>query len=514
MDDLTVFAFSATADNESDPQVLDLAPDMNLRAWQRWDRDGLVASDYDFSYVANSHAVGTRFIGGTTASAMFRDEATTDADFADLVTRDASGGLVEHTRILPGLHRGSLANPAYRAYLVQIGKLQIDGGVDGLFFDEVNGDYEGAAFDGNEGFDAYHLADFNAFLLAKYPAGTDFAARFGMTSGNLLHSDLAPNDPKNFDYGAYLRANGWSSLPFSAANPLASEWGLTKGNRPAPAPVAFTDLAEPHRYWKAIVSELKAYAQAKGRSVLITSNGIWPYVDFQSVGLYDGNDDGAGGAEVNYTPTTDDGHLLGSASLQTAFLGLKARSEQLAPGAPVILFIDWPTANMDRYDALPATERQDYWRLYAAEAYANGLFFAFHLKTTTGEPSATDLGVMPLFKSLTAFYRGHQDLYHGVTAAPATAAPTSSLPSAMLSVSDQGKPQRRLVHIVNHEYQNALLEQQNVTLSVASDAAPTTVTLASPDLPADTSLPFQYSGGRVSVTLPSLVAYDIVELSY
>jgi hypothetical protein len=150
--------------------------------------------------------------------------------------------------------------------------------------------------------------------------------------------------------------------------------------------------------------------------------------------------------------------------------------------------------------------------MYAAEAYANGLFFAFHLKTTTGEPSATELGLMPFFKTLTAFYRAHADLYHGTTSGVAKV--TSSVPSAMLAVSDQAAPHRRLVHVVNHEYQNAFIPQSNVALLIDSDSAPTAVTLASPDMSADAPLPFQYSGGQVSLTLPSLVAYSIVELSY
>ncbi len=65
---------------------------------------------------------------------------------------------------------------------------------------------------------------------------------------------------------------------------------------------------------------------------------------------------------------------------------------------------------------MPAAQQQDYWRIYPAEAYANGLFFAFFLRDTVGDPTATQLGWMPLFQSLTKFYRDHRDLYHGVVA--------------------------------------------------------------------------------------------------
>jgi hypothetical protein len=61
-----------------------------------------------------------------------------------------------------------MASEAYRQYLIGIGEIQIDGGVDGLFFDEVGGSYQGATFNGNEGFDDADVADFGGFLCAKY----------------------------------------------------------------------------------------------------------------------------------------------------------------------------------------------------------------------------------------------------------------------------------------------------------------------------------------------------------
>lgn len=142
-----MFAFSQTAINADDPQVTLLAPDMNIRAWQRWDTTGVRSSDYDFAYVSACHAAGVRFIGGSTATVLFQDEFPA-AEFSEIATRNASDAIVAHPNILPNLYRGSLANPSYRAYLVGIGEIQIDGGVDGLFFDEVNGDYQGASFDG------------------------------------------------------------------------------------------------------------------------------------------------------------------------------------------------------------------------------------------------------------------------------------------------------------------------------------------------------------------------------
>jgi hypothetical protein len=138
--------------------------------------------------------------------------------------------------------------------------------------------------------------------------------------------------------------------------------------------------------------------------------------------------------------------------------------------------------------------------MYAAEAYANGLFFAFHLRTTTGEPTATQAGVMPLFRSLAAFYRAHAGFYHHVTSV--TAPVSVSIGAASVAVSDQAQPARRLVHLVNHAYQAGFIEQRNI------------VTLASPDQAQDSALPFTYSSGVIRVVVPSLVAYDIIAISY
>ena len=420
---------------------------------------------------------------------------------------------MNHDDIVPRLHFGSWSNPTFRDDLTKIAKLQIDGGADGIFFDVVESDFYGAGFDGNEGFDDYHLADFNSYLLAKYPAGTDFASKFSMTADNTLRADMPAGALGcSFNYRDYLSARGLTSTPFDSSNPLATEWTPTIGNRVAPGPLTFED-AVIYRHFGEVVAELRSYAHDMyGRDIYVTANGILPYVDFQSVGLYDFNHDGPAGGDFDYVPVAG-GHLAGDRSLKETFLHLKDESAAVAPGAPVVLFIDWPTGTMTRYLGLPASERQDYWRIFAAEAYANGLFFSFFLSDTLGDPTATQLGIMPFFKSLSAFYRSHAGLYHHVTSSTDTV--SVSLPSAMVSVADQAAPRRRLIHVVNHEYSAGLVEQDGVTVTVPLAGTPTSVTLASPDLAADVaSIPFTYAGGKITVTLPTLVAYDAVSVVY
>lgn len=128
--DVNVFAFSQGPTYAKDPQVLSLKPDMVIRGWQKWKTTGTVPTDYNFKYVNECHKNGTLFIGGATASVLYKDEASSNEQFLDWATRDSENKLVLHDDTF---YRASMANPSYRQYLINIGKMQIDGGVDGLF---------------------------------------------------------------------------------------------------------------------------------------------------------------------------------------------------------------------------------------------------------------------------------------------------------------------------------------------------------------------------------------------
>lgn len=541
LDDVTVYAFSQVNTNgekeESidDLQLVRVVPDLLVRGWAQWSHYGIAASDYQFSYIDRCHARGIRtFMGGVTATVLTLDQIpraddVMNPDRDDLTSRDAENKiLVRFSDDNDQIRRATLANPLVRANLIKIGKLQIDGGVDGLHFEEINGGYQGARptgdgtaviADGNEGFDRFHLADFNAYLLARNPAGTDFATLFGMTADNMLRSDVPVGDlARNFNYQKYLARNGWSQTPLIAGNPLAAWWGRTTVNRPQPGAATFVDSAEPYRYWKEIVQTLRDYARShQGREILITAEGIYPFVDFQSVGLDDFNTDGPGGTVVHYLPVTAGGHHLdGTQSLQVPFRHLKALSEQFAPGVPVVLFLD---GRWQVYDDFPeGSDRADFWRLYAAEAYANGLFFAFHLKSSVGkkaEKTADELGLTPLFTTLTKFYRTHAATYHGVAASNAAATTSLAPGNVMIAVNDQGTA-RRFVHLVNHVYQPGvgITPQTDVTVTVESSSQPVGAILSSPDWAEDIEVQAEFVDGQVTVTVPSLEAYVVVTLLY
>ena len=53
-----------------------------------------------------------------------------------------------------------------------------------------------------------------------------------------------------------------------------------------------------------------------------------------------------------------------------------------------------------------------------------------------------------------------------------------------------------------------------MTVSIPLPSAPSGVTLASPDMPQDVALSATYANGSVSVTLPALLAYDVIAVAY
>ncbi len=513
MDSITVFGFSQIGIRGNiDPQIPELLPDINIRAWSKWDLEGTTADDFNQTSITKYKQNNVVLIGGLTATVYFYDEAADSAEFKDMVTRNVENELVPHAYIYEGAYRGNMANPKFREYIVDLAKLQVDAGVDGIFFDEVTAGYSGNTFDGNEGYDDYHLKDFNRYLAARHPDYTteQWFKTYQMDSLNFLDKNKPLDDIEhNFNYRKYVKQHGYQNNPRS--NSLASVWGSITSNRPAVNRISFLEQYATDVYWKEIVTRVRDYAhQTYNKEILITSNGIFPYVDFNSVGLYNYNVDN-NGKEANYVPVNSLGNLDGSKSLGSIFRSLYKRNRQIAGDVPCVLFIDWPTEMMTNYNKFTASEKMDYWRIYAAEAYAHGLFFAFHLKTTiSSDPTAKAAGILDSLVEYSAFYKSNRSLFEKVTLTDTI--PVLSSQNITATLISQKSSNRYLIHLINHNYEGTIKFQYNVTLTVPCLKRVKSVRLYSPDRAEPLELTYQQMNDTVTCTVDTLRYYSIIVL--
>lgn len=514
----TVYAFSQSNVDQEDAQVYQLKPDVVIRAIGKWSTMGDEASDYDFGQITRYHRDHVAFIGGGTASVIFRQEFASNAIFDDMSTRDANNIPVPHDYIVPGARRGSLFNPKFRKHVVDYCKLQIDGGVDGVFLDEVIAGFAGGEafnWNGNEGFDDYALADFNRYLLEKYPGFTakDWKNRFDMTDDNLIQRDIpAANLTRNFNYRTYLQAHGWDGKkhangPLLAHNPLAIEWGIVTSNRMYADDRSFTGTYL-RRYWREMINELREYARNKAkRHILITSNGLFPYVDFNSVGMYPYNPDEKtpDNRGADYVPTTG-GHLNGKKSLMANYRYLKDMNRRIAGEVPLVVFIDWPTDMMNDYLALPLGEKKDYWQIFGAEAYASGIFPAFHLKDTVGSPTATDQGMMDFFVEYNRFYKNNRHLFRGsMDSGEKVSVSADNIAAGLMARNDA-----KVLHLINHNYDRGILSRKKFNVTVNMTSKPNRVTMISPDFTGEKPPNYQFKNGALTVNVDEIRYYDII----
>jgi hypothetical protein len=513
-ENISLYAFSQSNPNEFDNQVYDFKPEIVIRAWQKWSKCGLKFSDYYHDYIKKCHDLSILFLGGGTMTVVFREEFSTQKEFEDMITRDANNNFVEHSEITSGAYRGSLANPKFRQYLIKYAKLQIDIGVDGIFFDEANtGVYNGARkwnFNGNEGFDDYFLREFNRYLINKYSYYTkaDWKRNFKMDDNNIIEYDITYDDIKNnFNYRKYLKKNSWNRNPFDKSNPLAKEWGKAICNRPNPENDNFIEKYST-KYWKDIITVLRKYAMGKyNKNIIVTSNGIFPYVDFNCIGLYDYNND-SNNISVNYMPLKN-GHLDGSKSFKIIFKKFLKRNNKISGDVPLVLFLDWPGDIMNTYYNLSLDEKKDYWQIYAAESYACGLFFAFHLKTSIPEdPSAVKLGLFNFLKEYSQFYIKNKDVY--LSTKNYTGLVKINNSKIEYNMRKKIDCSRFFLHLINHNYDTKIITQNNIKIQIEIENDINLLKLISPDHKQSLKLNFIKKNGIIEFIINELKYYNII----
>ncbi len=511
--ELPVYVFSQSDPSSIDPQLFEVGAAVSLRTTNQWGASGTSPEDYATDRIQELKSTGTRVILGLTAGVVFASQFDSDAEFLELVTRDVTNQPVKHDEIVPDAYRGNLAHPKFRDLVVENAKTLIDVGADGIFFDEANSGHAGAQYDGNEGFDNQHEADFRTYLCAKHPDWTpaSFRTQFDTSGENTLNCSVQNCVGSSFSVRRYIEDQGLDFASLLESSALLAEWGTSVINRLSASPTSFLQTYE-IAYWADIVRRVRQYARkAYQREILVTSNGLFPFVDFQSVGLYSWNPDAPDGSVANYVhyvPTTLEGHLDAKVPLFEDFQRLRARSQALAGDVPVVLFLDWPTDMISAYYAFSIQEKRDYFRIYGAEAYAAGLRFAWHIKTSLpGDPTATDSSMLDWFTDEAEFYRQNAALYVG--ARPSSVTATTSIENVVVTTTQLANG-RLAVHLINHDYDEGLVPRASVVVSVQTEAEGSTAVVTSPDADAVASVALTVAKGTTKFELTSLTSYAVV----
>jgi hypothetical protein len=461
--------------------------DVIVRGWFKWAQAPAV--DQWRHIPQEAHRFGALFGGGITCSALYDNEnGITPGQLLDMATRNPAGELVDAWD-QPGVRHGSLSSPAYRDYLLRWCREQMDAGVDYLFMDEIT-----AALSSQEGFDDHSLRDFRRYLLEVCPQTQGWALADARWQERY---DIALADPAicptgqmdSFDYRAYMGARGLLFAPHVEANRLSSLWWQFGQWR--------DDWA-----WRELADRIRAYARELGRTVLLSGNGIAPYVDLQVLGVWG-------------KWTLDDGHISLAENQLPHWRGLVTQGHSVAgKRVPVVLFHDWGFGETPfPWLAVAPSEREVWMRTRGAEIYAAGGFLAFPVLGPFNDDAARD-GTLPEIVRQTTFYRAHSDLYLqgrwlGCESLQADGEPTS--------LAAWWHPARRavLLHVINRDVAAGKLRSRAaVKVRLPLAVLPQAATVVSPDFTGERPASCRLEGDALEVALPGLEAYSVALLSY
>lgn len=347
----SVFAVCEPTDGRTDLDILEqLHTDVISRAQFRWAQsldETRACLQRRQKAIEDAHRRGMLFIGGMTVSAMYlRNSNGTHVlspdELAAMATRSPTNELVE----LGGYYHGCINNPRYFEYTKQFMRIIIDGGVDGIHFDEADSrwfhhrPYECFCDHCNEGL--------RRRLAARYTS-RELLERFGIA------------DIQRFDYRAYLQEHSWTECP--GLSPLHHEWWLFQ-------------LEACRDRFVELMGDSQAYAErSQSRRLVNTANvydPLWlperclesPHVEYVMIGSC---------LELRLR---EKGEFVRKERIppQYSYVPLHLATRSCTPDRPVTFFIDWPPGVQYMLAQTPERQR-DILKYLFAEAYACGVCF-------------------------------------------------------------------------------------------------------------------------------------------
>ena len=376
-----VYAICQPGNSEEDVRALrDMGVDVVVRGvhgvWNQSPEQGRLGQQSRAPLMALSHDLGLCFLTMITSAAIYPSDVP-PGKYEAYVARDALNRMIP----VGNWHQGCLNNPEYRAYVKSIARAVIDGGADGIHFDESYGKYYWMK--PLPGFCDHCGAQFREYLRAKYPPAA-LKDRFGIA------------DIGGFNYRDYLKTRGLSEKPWDS--PLHNDWWLFQ-------------LEATARYEKEIVEDAKAYARTKyGRDLVTNANQyhletLCPVIAAESA-IYDQVNIGTGW-QIDCRSEAPGGSRL-CLPPDLSYVPMYRMAHALTPDKPVSMFLDIQQPP-DFFSALPPDQQGRLLEWLCAEAYASHCFQALHYRFSQWEGPRADL------KRCGRFFAEHYDPYYANT---------------------------------------------------------------------------------------------------
>jgi len=376
-----VFAICQPGNTEDDVRALrDMGVDVVVRGvhgvWAQSPEQGQQGQESKAALMALSHDLGLCFMTMITSAAIYEKDVPA-GKYDAWVTRDA----LNRTIPVGNWHQGCLNNPEYREYVKSIARAVIDGGADGIHYDESYGKY--FWMKPLPCFCDHCCAQFREYLRTKHSAAV-LKARFGI------------EDIGGLNYREYLAARGLGEHPWDS--PLHDEWWLFQ-------------LDTTTRYEKEIVEDSKAYAASKyGRELVTNANQyhietLCPVIAAESA-IYDNVNIGTGW-QIEYRSESPAGSRL-RLPPDISFVPMYRMAHAVTPDKPVSMFLDIqePPAH---FSALPADQQGRLLEWLCAEAYAAHCYQALHYRFSLWEGPREEL------RRIGRFFAEHHDRYYAHT---------------------------------------------------------------------------------------------------
>lgn len=317
---------------------------------------------------------GITFCTMITSSAIISD-IVPPGKLEQWASRDAAGHIIPTA----SWHQGCLNNPEYRAFVRDIGRAVIDGGADGIHYDESYSRWFWTR--PMPCFCDACCSELRAWLREHYDAAT-LRTRWGI------------DDIETFDYRRYLADHGWTEQPWRS--PLHDEWWLMQ-------------LHSTLRWEKWIVDDNKAYARERYGRDLVTNANQYMIPNLCAVltgesRIYDFVNIGTGLAlEYRDGPAA---RWLRISPAEGSFTPLYRMGRAHAPDKPVVVFLDIQE-HPEYLAALPPRQEGLYMQWLFAEAHLNGCYFAGHHRFSFYEgPLQPQVAAGQFFRRHWAWYKG------------------------------------------------------------------------------------------------------------